>query len=77
MSLREFSKRGDPPPHWMGRRHFLKEQALTVEEAISTYTAMGAEASFEEQGKGDAVSGKASGLSPCWNGTSGRAHPTE
>ena len=41
-----------------GTKTFLKEQALTVEEAISTYTAMGAEASFEEQEKGTLSVGK-------------------
>lgn len=35
-----------------GTKTFLEEQALTVEEAIATYTAMGAQASFEEQEKG-------------------------
>ena len=41
-----------------GTKTFLKEQALTVEEAITTYTAMGAEASFEEDEKGTLSVGK-------------------
>lgn len=41
-----------------GSKTFLKEQALTVEEAISTYTVMGAAASFEEEEKGTLSVGK-------------------
>ncbi|MGG5461430.1 amidohydrolase [Clostridium sp. B9] len=37
---------------------FLKEQALTVEEAIKTYTILGAYASFEEKLKGSLEEGK-------------------
>lgn len=42
-----------------GTKPFLPEQALTVEEAIETYTAMGAYASFEEKEKGTLSVGKA------------------
>ena len=35
-----------------GGRTFLPEQALTVEEALASYTVMGARAAFEEENKG-------------------------
>ena len=35
-----------------GAKTFLPGQALTVEEALASYTAMGARASFEEDKKG-------------------------
>lgn len=42
-----------------GSRQFLPEQALTVEEALATYTTMGARASFEEEKKGMLKAGMA------------------
>lgn len=41
-----------------GTKEFLKDQALSVEEAIVTYTSMGARASFEEEVKGTLSVGK-------------------
>lgn len=41
-----------------GTKEFLKDQALTVEEAIRMYTIMGARASFEEEVKGTLSVGK-------------------
>ena len=35
-----------------GTRTFLPDQALSVEEALKTYTSMGARAAFEEEKKG-------------------------
>lgn len=42
-----------------GRKTFLPEQSLTVEEALHTFTAMGAKASFEEEEKGTLLPGMA------------------
>jgi predicted amidohydrolase YtcJ len=42
-----------------GTKTFLPEQALTVEEALHTFTAMGARASFEENEKGALLPGMA------------------
>lgn len=42
-----------------GTKTFLEEQALTVKEALLTYTSMGAYASFEEMEKGTLSVGKA------------------
>lgn len=42
-----------------GSRTFLPDQALTVEEALETYTWMGARASFEEEEKGALLPGMA------------------
>ena len=42
-----------------GTKQFLPNQALTVEEALETYTAMGAKASFEEKKKGMLLPGMA------------------
>lgn len=42
-----------------GTKTFLPEQALTVEEALETYTYMGARASFEEEEKGMLIPGMA------------------
>jgi predicted amidohydrolase YtcJ len=42
-----------------GTKTFLPEQALTVEEALHTFTAMGAKASFEENEKGTLLPGMA------------------
>lgn len=42
-----------------GSAEFLKDQAMTVEEALESYTAMGAIASFEEQEKGRLLPGMA------------------
>lgn len=42
-----------------GTKTFLPRQALSVEEALETYTAMGARASFEEEEKGRLLPGMA------------------
>ena len=42
-----------------GRKTFLREQSLTAEEALHTFTAMGARASFEEEEKGMLLPGMA------------------
>ncbi|WP_370766588.1 amidohydrolase family protein [Intestinibacter bartlettii] len=42
----------------MAKEHFLPEQALSVEEAIKSYTIMGAYGSFEEKTKGSIEIGK-------------------
>lgn len=42
-----------------GTKTFLPRQALSVEEALDTYTAMGARASFEEEEKGKLLPGMA------------------
>ena len=42
-----------------GKKTFLPHQALSVEEALDTYTVMGARASFEEEEKGKLLPGMA------------------